>query len=82
MENICETERLSCIRNEMTHLWGGVFATAGGSIALSLSELSTIKIIFIILGFFSSIVMTNAYFVRRMAIAKIIKSMEVQNGTK
>ena len=43
MENICETERLNCIRNEMTHLWGGVFATAGGSIALFLSEPTFIK---------------------------------------
>ena len=43
MENICETERLNCIRNEMTHLWGGVFVTAGGSIALFLSEPTFIK---------------------------------------
>ena len=30
MENIFEVEKLNSIRNEMTHLWGSVFVTAGG----------------------------------------------------
>ena len=37
MENFFETEKLNCIRNEMTHLWGTACATLGGSALLFVS---------------------------------------------
>lgn len=36
MDKIFEVEKLNSIRNEMTHLWGSIFVTAGGTIALIL----------------------------------------------
>lgn len=76
MENICEVERLNCIRNEMTHLWGGIFAAAGGSIALFLSEPTFIKYLIGFVGILFAIIMSNAYLIRRNEIVKIIENLE------
>lgn len=46
MEEVFEAEKLNCIRNEMTHLWGSIFATSGGVIALVLSEFNILKLFF------------------------------------
>lgn len=76
MENICTVERLNSIRNEMTHLWGGIFATTGGSIALFLSEPTLEKTILGVIGLIFALIMSNAYLIRRNEIVRIIRNME------
>ena len=71
MEEIFEVEKLNCIRNEMTHLWGSIFVTSGGVIALVLSEFNILKLFFIIFGTLLSLVMINAYFIRRTEVMNI-----------
>ncbi len=76
MENFFETEKLSCIRNEMTHLWGSIFATSGGVIALVLSEFSILKLFFIVFGTLLTLIMINAYFIRRIEVMSILKELK------
>lgn len=76
MDSFCEKERLNSIRNEMTHLWGGIFAVAGGSIALFLSEPMFIKYAIGLIGILVAMIMSNAYLIRRNEIIRIIKKME------
>ena len=76
MEEIFEAEKLNCIRNEMTHLWGSIFATSGGVVALVLSDFSMLKLFFIIFGTLLSLIMINAYFIRRTEIMNILKNMK------
>ncbi len=58
------TEKLNCIRNEMTHLWGSVFILGGGSISLFFKHTiegyitGTIGVIF-------AIILAYSYFIRR-----------------
>lgn len=76
MEEIFESEKLNCIRNEMTHLWGSIFATSGGVVALVLSDFSMLKLFFIIFGTLLSLIMINAYFIRRTEVMNILKNMK------
>ena len=76
MENFFETEKLNCIRNEMTHLWGSIFATSGGVIALVLSEFSILKLFFIVFGTLLTLIMINAYFIRRTEVMSILKELK------
>ena len=77
MHNIFEVERLNCIRNEMTHLWGSACATAGGAVVLFLSsEANIFYYIMAIAGMLISIIMANAYFIRRNEVVKILKQLE------
>ena len=50
MSDLYNQELLNSIRNEMTHLWGAIFATSGGVIALILGELNILKVFFVIFG--------------------------------
>ena len=76
MDNIFEVEKLNSIRNEMTHLWGSVFVTAGGSIDLFLNSSSLVNYVLGVAGIIISIIMANAYFIRRNEVVKILKSLE------
>ena len=77
MDNIFEVEKLNCIRNEMTHLWGSIFITAGGTIALILeSNKNQLVYLFIFAGFLFTLLLINAYFIRRTEVVKILKGLE------
>ena len=78
MENIFEVEKLNSIRNEMTHLWGSVFVTAGGSIALFLNSPSLVNYVLGVAGIIISIIMANAYFIRRNEVVKILKDLRAE----
>ena len=67
----------------MTHLWGTACATAGGTVAIFLyNNLNIFHYIIITIGTLITLIMANAYFVRRNEIIKILKSMEVKDGYK
>ena len=76
MDNIFEVEKLNSIRNEMTHLWGSIFIVGGGSIALLLNSSSVLGYILAIVGALLSIILAQAYFVRRNEVVKIVKNLE------
>lgn len=77
MEDIFEVEKLNCIRNEMTHLWGTAYATLGGSALLFVSSNANSSYYLIgTLGVIIALVMANSNFVRRNEIMKILKKME------
>ena len=77
MEDIFEVEKLNCIRNEMTHLWGTACATLGGSALLFVSSNANSSYYLIgTLGVIIALVLPNSYFVRRNEIMKILKKME------
>lgn len=77
MDNIFEVEKLNCIKNEMTHLWGSACATAGGAVVLFLSnEANIFYYIIATAGILISIIMANAYFIRRNEIVKILRQLE------
>jgi len=60
MEQEYLKEKANCLRNEMNHLWGAIFITAGGAVGFTIIEHRTILItIYIILGIFLSIIFLN-----------------------
>lgn len=70
------TEKLNCIRNEMTHLWGSVFILGGGSISLLLQHRSFAGYLLSTAGILTAIMLTQAYFIRREETIKIINKLE------
>ena len=79
MEEIFESEKLNCIRNEMTHLWGTACATLGGSVLLFVSPNANSSYYLIgSIGIVIAIIMANSYFIRRNEILKILKKMEAK----
>lgn len=66
MNDIYMTEKLNSIRNEMSHLWGGIFITGGGAITIILTTgWTTLQITFCILGVLMSVLFINAYLIRK-----------------
>lgn len=76
MNEIYINERLNCIRNEMSHLWGTVFVLGGGSIMLIFNFVNTASIFLAICGLILSLLCLNAYFLRRTEVFIILKELE------
>lgn len=73
------TEKLNSIRNEMSHIWGGIFVIGGGTFTLGLTtSYKDEKIILVLLGIFMTILFINAYMIRRDEIKDILK--EIKKG--
>lgn len=58
-------EKLNSIRNEMSHLWGAIFVIGGGTFTFAVTEMTTLKTIFIALGIPLAILFINAYFFKK-----------------
>lgn len=70
-------EKLSALRNEMSHLWGGIFVVGGGSSTLVLiANKSLAQIIFCIIGFLLMLIFFNAYLIKRVAIEDILNKLK------
>lgn len=69
-------ERINCLRNEMTHLWGTTFLFGGTSLMLLLRGISNIERAMGILGFIVAYVLFRAYFIRYNEIKRLINKME------
>ncbi|MCX4275419.1 MAG: hypothetical protein OSJ27_06520 [Candidatus Gastranaerophilales bacterium] len=67
------SEKLNCIRNEMTHLWGSVFIIGGGSVSLFLHGTSLKDSLAAIIGAILTIILAYAYFIRREETLRIVK---------
>lgn len=76
MNSIFEVEKLNSIRNEMTHIWGSIFIVGGGSIALLLNSSNLFGYMLAIVGSLLTIILSQAYFIRRNEVVKIVKGLE------
>ncbi len=70
------TEKLNCIRNEMTHLWGSVFLIMGGSISIAFYNRTFLAFLISSVGVIVATILAYAYFIRRDETLRIINSME------
>lgn len=43
MNNEYLSEKIGALKNEMSHIWGAVFVTGGGSITLATTGLNALK---------------------------------------
>lgn len=73
MEEIYLREKANCLRNEMNHLWTGMFLTGGGAVGFSImQEKSFLILTLMLIGFFLTLVFLNAYMVRRLELKEIL----------
>lgn len=70
-------EKANCLRNEMNHLWGGMFITGGGAIGFIIIHEKTFLIYFLMLmGFLLTLIFLNAYIVRRFELTGILHTLQ------
>ncbi len=75
-KNYKQIEKLNCIRNEMTHLWGSVFIIGGSSISFMIAS-NSFKARFIgIIGIVAALMLVYAYFIRREETIKIVDNLK------
>lgn len=79
MDNDYLVEKIGAIKNEMSHIWGGVFVTGGGSITLATTGLNPLKWTFIILGVLLTILFINAYITKRIELMSSLKELKEDN---
>ena len=66
-------EKANCLRNEMNHLWTGMFITSGGAVGFLILQEKNIWIYsFIVTGFLLASVFLNAYMARRIELFKVL----------
>ena len=70
------SEKIGIIKNEMSHIWGGIFITGGGSITIATTGYTSVKIVLIILGLLMATIFINAYFIRQIELFKILKQLK------
>jgi len=70
------SEKLNCIRNEMTHLWGSVFLILGGSVSMVFYNRSLLAYMIGGFGVFIAAMLAYAYFIRRDETLRIINKIE------
>lgn len=70
-------EKLSALRNEMSHLWGGIFVLGGGvsTIVLTANK-GILQIFFCVVGILLVLVFANAYLAKRIAIESILNKLK------
>lgn len=73
------SEKLSSIRNEMSHIWGGIFIMGGGAITLMFTSTNALKTFIIFLGFLMVLIFINAYFIRKQELLDALKELKREN---
>ena len=79
MKNKYLIEKLSSIRNEMSHLWGGSFVMGGGAITLAITSPNILKSALAILGLVMTVLFMNAYFLRKQEILNILNELKQED---
>jgi len=69
------SEKIGIIKNEMSHIWGGIFITGGGAITIATTGYSHMKIVLIVLGLLMAMIFINAYLIREIELFKILKQL-------
>lgn len=73
------SEKLDSIRNEMTHIWGGIFVVGGGTITIGLMGMNAIKIALFIFGIVLTLLLLNAYIIRKTEISDILRQLRKED---
>lgn len=73
------SEKLDSIRNEMSHCWGGIFVVGGGTITLAVTELSPLKILFFVSGLILTVLLVNAYLIRKTELSNVLKQLHKED---
>lgn len=76
MNNECLIEKIGAIKNELSHIWGGIFILGGGSITLMISAVNALRLFFIVAGIFLTMLFINAYAIRRQELMNYLKKLE------
>ena len=76
MSKECLVEKIGATKNEMSHLWGGIFVMGGGTITFIFSELNILKWVVIILGAFFTIFFLNIYVIRKQELMNLLEKLE------
>ena len=69
-------EKLDIIKNEMNHLWTGMYIIGGGTIALLYQPITLPNVILKLLGCVFFVILFNAYFVRRNLTISLLESIK------
>ena len=67
--------RLSCVKNEMTHLWGTSFLMGGGAFSLMLTNHSFIGYFWGTIGIIAATVFFRAYMIWRDETMKFVEQL-------
>lgn len=77
MNNDYSVEKLNSIRNEMSHIWGGIFVTGGGAITIVLTmNWNILQITFCLLGLLLSLTFVNAYLTKRIDLVNTLDELK------
>lgn len=76
MDNDYLVEKIGAVKNEMSHIWGGIFVTGGGSITLMFTEANIFKWVFIAVGIMLTILFINAYITKRIELINFLKELK------
>ena len=70
-------EKLNSIRNELSHVWGGIFVIGGGAATLlSVSHWTIINMCLFIIGIILTITFINAYIIRKEEMMNMLKEFK------
>lgn len=77
MEENYLKEKANCLRNEMNHLWTGMFITGAGTVGFIIMHEKTFLVYFLMLiGFLLTLTFLNAYMVRRSELSRILHTLQ------
>lgn len=77
------TEKLNSIRNEMSHIWGGIFVLGGGvATLLSVAHWTTTNIILCLIGILLTVIFTNAYMIRKDELMNMLSEFNEENNNE
>ena len=68
-------QKIGIIKNEMTHLWNALIVLMGGTIGLLFTQFTLKSLILIILGAGFSLLLFNAYMVRRTTLFELLNQL-------
>lgn len=74
------SEKLNSIRNEMSHCWGGIFVVGGGTATIAIMQMSPLKMLLLILGAVLTILLINAYFIRKNELMGVLKQLHKEDS--
>ncbi|MDD3436236.1 MAG: hypothetical protein PHC64_03680 [Candidatus Gastranaerophilales bacterium] len=60
----------------MSHIWGGIFIMGGGVFTVATTDMTILKLLFIVLGIIMTLLFINAYFIRKTELMRILNKLK------
>jgi hypothetical protein len=73
------SEKPDSIRNEMSHIWGGIFIVGGGTVTIVLTGMNFIKTALFIFGIILTLLLLNAYIIRKTEVSDVLKQLHKED---